>query len=44
MWKDDSKRDEIKDVAKLQCYLKQGASHMFEAFLKFPPGKVLNLF
>ena len=36
--------DEIKDVAKLQRYLKQGASPMFEAFLKFPPNTVLNLF
>jgi hypothetical protein len=36
--------DEIKDVAKLQRYLKQGASSMFEAFLKFPPNTVLNLF
>ena len=35
---------EIKDVAKLQKYLKQGASHMFEAFLKFSPGTVLQLF
>ena len=35
---------EIKDVAKLQRYLKQGASHMFEAFLKFSPGTVLQLF
>ncbi len=36
--------DDIKDVAKLQRYLKQGASPMFEAFLKFPPNTVLNLF
>jgi hypothetical protein len=36
--------DEIKDVAKLQRYLKQGASHMFEAFLKAPVSSVLNLF
>jgi hypothetical protein len=36
--------DEIKDVAKLQRYLKQGASHMFEAFLKAPVSAVLNLF
>lgn len=36
--------DEIKDVAKLRRYLKQGASSMFEAFLKFPPNTVLNLF
>ncbi len=36
--------DNIKDVAKLQRYLKQGASIMFESFLKFPVNKVLNLF
>jgi hypothetical protein len=36
--------DDIKDVAKLQRYLKQGASHMFEAFLKGQVGAVLNLF
>jgi len=36
--------DDIKDVAKLQRYLKQGASHMFEAFLKAPVSAVLNLF
>ena len=36
--------DDIKDVAKLQKYLKQGASHQFEAFLKFPVNTVLNLF
>jgi hypothetical protein len=36
--------DDIKDVAKLQRYLKQGASHMFEAFLKAPVNTVLNLF
>ncbi|MFO7848576.1 MAG: hypothetical protein R6V67_01330 [Spirochaetia bacterium] len=36
--------EEIKDVAKLQRYLKQGASHQFEAFLKAPPNKILNLF
>jgi hypothetical protein len=34
----------IKDVAKLQKYLRQGASHMFEAFLKGHPHKVLELF
>ncbi|MBN2353313.1 MAG: hypothetical protein JXD23_12130 [Spirochaetales bacterium] len=34
----------IKDVAKLQKYLRQGASPMFEAFLKFPVNHVLNLF
>ena len=36
--------DNIKDVAKLQRYLKQGASIMFESFLKFPINKILNLF
>ncbi|HAK47103.1 MAG TPA: hypothetical protein DCO79_14445 [Spirochaeta sp.] len=36
--------EDIKDVAKLQKYLKQGASHLFEAFLKFPVNTVLNLF
>jgi len=36
--------DNITDVAKLQRYLKQGASHMFEAFLKGQVGAVLNLF
>ena len=36
--------DDISDVAKLQKYLKQGASHQFEAFLKFPVNTVLNLF
>ncbi len=36
--------DDIKDVAKLQRYLKQGASIMFESFLKFPVNKILNLF
>ena len=35
---------DIKDVAKLQRYLKQGASIMFEAFLKAPVNAVLNLF
>jgi len=35
---------DIKDVAKLQRYLKQGASQMFEAFLKAPVNAVLNLF
>ena len=35
---------EIKDVAKLQRYLKQGASPQFEAFLKFPVNTVLKLF
>ncbi|MDC7227196.1 MAG: hypothetical protein PQJ61_10585 [Spirochaetales bacterium] len=36
--------ENIKDVAKLQKYLKQGASPQFEAFLKFPVNTVLNLF
>ncbi len=36
--------DNIQDVAKLQRYLKQGASHMFEAFLKAQVGAILNLF
>jgi hypothetical protein len=36
--------ESIKDVAKLQRYLRQGASPMFEAFLKFPVNKILNLF
>jgi len=35
---------EVKDFAKLQRYLRQGASHMFEAFLKAPVNTVLNLF
>jgi hypothetical protein len=35
---------EIKDVAKLQRYLRQGASHQFEAFLRFPVNTVLKLF
>jgi hypothetical protein len=35
---------DIKDVAKLQRYLAQGASHMFEAFLKGPVNNVLKLF
>jgi hypothetical protein len=35
---------DIKDVAKLQRYLKQGASQMFEAFLKAPVNAVLQLF
>lgn len=34
----------VKDVSKLQRYLRQGASPMFEAFLKFPVNQVLNLF
>jgi hypothetical protein len=36
--------EDIKDVAKLQRYLRQGASPAFEAFLKFPVNTVLNLF
>jgi hypothetical protein len=36
--------DEIKDVAKLQRYLVQGASHQFEAFLHGPVSTVLKLF
>jgi len=36
--------ESIQDVAKLRRYLKQGASPMFEAFLKFPVNQVLNLF
>jgi hypothetical protein len=35
---------EIKDVAKLQRYLAQGASHQFEAFLRGPVNNVLRLF
>ncbi|MCL2197009.1 MAG: hypothetical protein FWB77_05285 [Treponema sp.] len=34
----------IQDVAKLQRYLAQGASHMFEAFLRGPVNSVLKLF
>jgi len=36
--------EEISDVAKLQRYLYQGASHMFEAFLRGPVNSVLSLF
>jgi hypothetical protein len=36
--------NEIKDVAKLQRYLAQGASHLFEAFLKGPVNTVQKLF
>jgi hypothetical protein len=36
--------NEIKDVAKLQRYLAQGASNMFEAFLKGSVSSVLRLF
>jgi hypothetical protein len=35
---------DIKDVAKLQRYLAQGASHQFEAFLHGPVNTVLRLF
>jgi hypothetical protein len=35
---------EIKDVAQLQRYLAQGASHQFEAFLRGPVNNVLRLF
>jgi hypothetical protein len=34
----------IQDVAKLQRYLAQGASHQFEAFLHGPVNTVLKLF
>ena len=36
--------NDIKDVAKLQRYFVQGASHMFEAFLHGPVNNVLKLF
>jgi hypothetical protein len=36
--------NDIKDVAKLQRYLAQGASHQFEAFLRGPVNNVLKLF
>jgi hypothetical protein len=36
--------NEIKDVAKLQRYLIQGASHQFEAFLRGPVSTVMKLF
>jgi len=36
--------DEISDVAKLQRYLSQGASRMYEAFLKGPVNSVMALF
>jgi hypothetical protein len=36
--------DEISDVAKLQRYLAQGASRMYEAFLKGPVNSVMALF
>ncbi|MBN2510684.1 MAG: hypothetical protein JXB03_10415 [Spirochaetales bacterium] len=36
--------EDVKDVAKLQRYLMQGASPRFEDFLRFPVNTVLNLF
>ncbi len=36
--------NDIKDVAKLQRYLNQGASHQFEAFLHGPVNTPLKLF
>ncbi|MDR2900551.1 MAG: hypothetical protein LBV20_03400, partial [Treponema sp.] len=36
--------NDIKDVAKLQRYLSQGASHLFESFLHGPVNTVLRLF
>ncbi|RKX79873.1 MAG: hypothetical protein DRP87_01450 [Spirochaetes bacterium] len=36
--------EDIKDVAKLQRYLKQGASPRFEDFLRAPVNQILNLF
>jgi len=36
--------EDIKDLAKLQRYLRQGASPAFEAFLRFPVNTVLKLF
>jgi len=36
--------EDISDVAKLQRYLSQGASHMFEAFLKGPVNSIMALF
>jgi hypothetical protein len=36
--------NEIKDVAKLQRYLVQGASNQFEAFLRSPVSTVMKLF
>jgi len=36
--------NDIQDVAKLQRYLTQGASHLFEAFLRGPVNTVLKLF
>jgi len=36
--------NDIQDVAKLRRYLTQGASHLFEAFLRGPANTVLKLF
>ncbi|MDZ7793320.1 MAG: hypothetical protein U5P10_06385 [Spirochaetia bacterium] len=36
--------EDIQDVAKLQRYLRQGASPQFEAFLRYPVNTILNLF
>ena len=36
--------EDICDVAKLQRYLAQGASHLFEAFLKGPANSIMALF
>jgi hypothetical protein len=36
--------ESIQDLAKLQRYLRQGASPAFEAFLRFPVNTILNLF
>ncbi len=36
--------EDICDVAKLQRYLAQGASHLYEAFLKGPVNSVMALF
>jgi hypothetical protein len=36
--------ENISDVAKLQRYLSQGASHLFEAFLRGPVNSVMALF
>jgi hypothetical protein len=36
--------ENIRNVAKLQKYLRQGASHLFEAFLKGHPHQILKLF
>jgi hypothetical protein len=36
--------EDISDVAKLQRYLAQGASHLYEAFLKGPVNSIMALF